>query len=110
MKDINKDGVFISARRDASNPLEPSYTWRDQGYEVNDKYGEIGNRPKNLVHKNINKREDLNLGIYDIEGAKANSSNERRYFFSVTDVLFRTEGNIVISTALKIFRKAMLPV
>jgi hypothetical protein len=84
VKDINTDGSFISARRNNPiNPLDPSYTWRDERTAINRQYGDIGNRPKEVIPNRVNKREDLSLGIHDIEGAKANSSNERRYFFSV---------------------------
>lgn len=76
VKDINNDGVFISKRRENPvNPLEPSYTWREERAKVNDRYGEIGNHPKEIIPSKVNKRQDSSLGIYDIEGASANSSN-----------------------------------
>lgn len=84
VKDINTDGLFTSQRvSNPTNPLEPSYTWRDQRGSLNISYGDIGNRSKQVHPQEVNKREDMQLGIYDIEGAKANSSNERKYFFSV---------------------------
>jgi hypothetical protein len=40
VKDINTDGVFISARKsNPTNPLDPSYTWRDKRASVNPRYG-----------------------------------------------------------------------
>jgi hypothetical protein len=50
---------------------------------LNQSYGDIGSRPKEVIPSQVNKQNDFSLGIYDIEGAKANSSNERKYFFSV---------------------------
>ena len=84
VKDINKDGVFVSKRTHSpTNPLEPAYTWRDRGDRVNERYGDIGNHPKQQIPENPNRRSDLNYSTYDIEGAKSNSFNERRYFLSV---------------------------
>lgn len=40
VKDINTDGVFVSARKsNPTNPLDPSYTWSDQRASVNPRYG-----------------------------------------------------------------------
>jgi len=90
VKDINNDGVFISARKcNPTNPLEPSYTWRDERTSINQRYGDIGNHPSQIIPGKVNKRDDLSLGVYDIEGAKANSSNERKYFFSVSHSLLK---------------------
>jgi hypothetical protein len=84
VKDINRDGSFVSKRTlSPTNPLEPSYTWRDRGDSTNYQYGDIGNRSRVNASQRINKPNDLAYNVHDIEGAKANSSNERRYFFSV---------------------------
>ena len=85
MKDINKDGTFISKRtNNPTNPLDPAYTWRDANrYSVNSNYGDIGNHNKQQIPHYVNRRSDLNSSTHDIEGAKANSYNDRRYFLNV---------------------------
>ena len=84
VKDINRDGTFVSARTvRPSDPLEPTYTWRDTREAVNRTYGSLGNRPKELIPAVVRKPESVDLKTCDIEGAQANSSNERKYFFSV---------------------------
>ena len=50
---------------------------------VNDRYGDIGNKPKEVIPHQVKKQQDMSLSTYDIEGARANSYNERKYFFSV---------------------------
>jgi hypothetical protein len=50
---------------------------------VNGRYGELDNKSKQVIPSRINKQQDLSLSTYDIAGAKANSYNEHRYFFSV---------------------------
>ena len=85
VKDINKDGTFISKRTQSpTNPLDPSYTWRDANrYVVNSHYGDIGNHNRQQIPQHVNRRSDLNYSTHDIEGAKANSYNDRRYFVNV---------------------------
>ena len=84
VKDINRDGLFVSKRKlRPTNPLEPAYTWRDTRDNVNSIYGDIGNHSKVQHPSYINRRNDLSYNVHDIEGAKANSCNERRYFLSV---------------------------
>ena len=88
VKDINRDGVFESARKKYPiDPLEPVYTWRDTASTVNQRYGNLSNRPKDLIPAVVRQPHNLALSTYDIEGAKANSSNERKYFFSVLNLL-----------------------
>jgi len=36
-----------------------------------------------MIPSRVNKPQDLSLSTYDISGAKANSYNEQKYFFSV---------------------------
>ena len=82
VNDINKDGVFRSGRLDRpSDPLNPSYVWRDTGNGVNSSYGDIGNRPQ--IQAPDKNKQDYILHTKDIEGAKANSYNERRHLLNV---------------------------
>jgi hypothetical protein len=57
---------------------------------VNDRYGDIGNKPKEVIPHQVKKPQDMSLSTYDIEGARANSYNERKYFFSVLFEIFRS--------------------
>jgi hypothetical protein len=66
-----------------TNPLEPTYTWRETPAHVNNEYGDIGNRCKEIIPVKVNNKNDLSLSTNDIEGAKANSSNEKKYFFNM---------------------------
>lgn len=50
---------------------------------VNSRYGQLGNKSKEMISSRGNKPQDLSLSTYDIAGAKANSYNEQKYFFSV---------------------------
>lgn len=78
VKDINLDGSFRTSRMDnPTNPLQPTYTWRaNRRSEVLTNYGDIGNHPKEVIPSKVNRRSDFSLNIADIQGAKANSSNE----------------------------------
>jgi hypothetical protein len=84
VKDINRDGIFVSKRISSpTDPLNPTYTWRDTKEMVNQQYGNLGNQPRHLIADRVNRKNDLAINPHDIEGAKANSLNDRRYFLSV---------------------------
>lgn len=89
VKDINRDGIFESKR--ITNPLAPSYTWRDQDDKsVNPNYGEIvGTTPKQIHPLEVSQTRPLNLSlnIQDIEGTKSNSFAEKTYFIDVNHLL-----------------------
>ena len=94
MSDINRDGVFRSARIDKpSDPLNPNYVWRDTKEGVNQKYGDIGNRSQ--IQAPERNKQDFILRTKDIEGAKANSYNERRHLLAVRMIKFRCVRTIV---------------
>ena len=84
VKDINRDGTFISKRiQIPTNPLEPSYSWRDSKDRVNYQYGDIGNRSRMPIEPKPNRKVDMSLNANDIEGTKANSYYDRKLFLSV---------------------------
>jgi hypothetical protein len=84
VKDINKDLIFETTR--TTNPLNPNYFWRDNDdKKINDHYGAIqGAEVKKIHPTNINKTNNLCLGINDIEGTQANSFNAKAHFIDVS--------------------------
>jgi len=69
---------------------------------VNDRYGDIGNKPKEVILHQVKKQQDMSLSTYDIEGARANSYNERKYFFSVLFKVFRSVMTTETASILQI--------
>lgn len=73
VKDINRDGIFVTRRMaNPVNPLEPTYTWRDNRESINQQYGEIGNHSRRLYDES-NRKLDRSLNVKDIEGTQTNS-------------------------------------
>ncbi len=96
MKDINKDGLFESARM--TNPLQPTYHWRDNdNKQLNSGYGYInGNNPKQIHPLSVNRPNNFCLGIKDIDGSQANSFYSRSHFIDVVLFLCRKGDSLEI--------------
>lgn len=75
--------IFESNRR--TDPQHPNYMWRDDDDKnLNKNYGKIvGSEVKRNHPMSVNKPNNLNLGIKDIEGSQANSFFARSHFIDV---------------------------
>ena len=81
------------------DPQQPSYAWRDDDDRaLNKNYGSIvGSSSKRNHPVSVNKPNNLNLGIKDIEGSQANSFFARSHFVDVSLCLSRKEGSLEIT-------------
>lgn len=93
VKDINKEHKFETKR--STNPLEPNYNWRDDyDRNLNQQYGHIsGTNVRQMHPAQVNRPNNLNLNVKDIEGTQANSYYARSHFVDVPLVLGRSAGS-----------------
>lgn len=81
--------IFETTRH--TNPLEPSYLWRDEDdRKLNDHYGKIkGSEVRQMHPQAVNRPNNLSLNVKDIDGTQANSFYSRSHFVDVLLILLR---------------------
>ncbi len=82
VRDINTDCMFVSHR--VTDVMDPTYRWQDQEQgQPNEKYSDPQEFKSKRRHPlGVNKRNDLNVFVGDIDGTKANSFYDRQYFMA----------------------------